>query len=105
MAGSNKRISELTAASGLGSFKVLGNDGVTTKTADIALFDARFQAIDAQLTTLAGLTDDQIENLTGLAGLDDTPALVEKTDDGEYANRPIGIAGETSIPTRGIRCN
>lgn len=107
-----KRISEFPAASNLTGFEFLGDQSGTTKRAGKALLDGLYQPLDAQLTELAGLpsvtglgtlaalTSDQIENLTGLAALGDTPSLVEQTGDGTFTSRLIGVSASTSIPAR-----
>lgn len=100
----NKTITGLPDATDLTGASFPGVQGGVTKEFPLALFnthnDARYQAKDITLDTFAALNDDQVENLTALANLSDTPALVEKTGDGTFADRLLGISASTSVPTR-----
>jgi hypothetical protein len=95
-----KKFTDLASASDLTLAIFAVSQGGVSKQAAIALLDARFQGLNAGLTSLAGLTTDQIENLTGLAAGSDTAALLERTGDGTYTDRLMGVAAGTSIPTR-----
>jgi hypothetical protein len=95
-----KKFTDLASASDLTLAIFAVSQGGVSKQAAISVLDARFQGLNAGLTSLAGLTTDQIENLTGLAAGSDIAALIERTGDGTYTDRLMGVAAGTSIPTR-----
>jgi hypothetical protein len=95
-----KKFTDLASASDLTLAIFAVSQGGVSKQAAISVLDARFQGLNAGLTSLAGLTTDQIENLTGLAAGSDIAALIERTGDGTYTDRLMGVAAATSIPTR-----